>query len=417
MSDKYFPIRTGVACQLKWTWNTLRLQEGTSSSCHRVQPVHLTADTFDNFHNNDTWLSHRKMMLDGKFPQQGCQYCEKIESSGGVSDRLTHLKIPNLVPKELDVDPTAIVVTPRILEVYLDNVCNLGCIYCDESNSSWIQTENQKFGYIKSVPYDFKNPRHSEYDQLVEKFFTYLDKNYRELRRLIVLGGEPFYQRNFDRLIDFIKQNPNPNIELNIVTNLTPTRQKLEKFVNEMKHLVAKRHIARLDITVSLDCWGAEQEYVRYGLDLQLIEENFKYLADQKWITLNVNSTLTSLTIKTMPTLIEYLNRFRNNGRKIYHSIGQVDNKTWLHCDVFGAGFFDNDFKQTIDAMPAITDWDINQKDLLIGLWKSLKDSIINNEKLTQLELYLNEIDQRRNTNWKLIFPWLDEYIKENHVV
>jgi hypothetical protein len=196
MSDKYFPIKKGVACQLKWTWNTIRLQEGTSSSCHRVEPLFLTPETFDNFHNDEKWLDQRKMQLAGKFPQAGCQYCETIEKAGGVSDRMTHLKIPNLYPLELDIDPEAIHVTPRILEVFLDNVCNLRCVYCDESNSSRIEAENKKFGYVKEFTNLIPIPRHSNYDQLVEKFFAYLEKNYTGLRRLQILGGEPFYQKS-----------------------------------------------------------------------------------------------------------------------------------------------------------------------------------------------------------------------------
>jgi organic radical activating enzyme len=419
MSDngkKYFPIQSGVACQLKWTWNTIRLQEGTSHSCHRVDPVKLTADTFDNFHNHDTWLEHRNMMKQGKFPQQGCQYCENIERAGGTSDRMTHLKTPNLYPKELDEDINAIHVTPRILEVYLDNVCNMGCIYCDESNSSWLQTENKKFGYIKNLPFEFKIDRHAEFDQLVEKFFSYLENNYYELKRLLVLGGEPFYQRNFDRLIEFIKQHNNKDLQFNIVTNLSLPKKKLEIFIEEMQQLIVKKQIGRLDITVSLDCWGNEQEYVRYGLDLDVLKENFEFLASKKWITLMVNSTITSLTIKTMPDMIEYLNSFRKN-RNIYHSFGHVDYKRWLHCDVFGAGFFDKEFQQILDVMPDLTDWDKNQKDYMLGLWKSLNSVDKDKEKINQLELYLDEIDRRRNTNWKLTFSWLNEYLKEHHVV
>lgn len=414
---KYFPIKQGVACLLKWTWNTIRLQDGASHCCHRVEPVYLTVDDFDNFHNHDTWVSHRRMMLEGKFPQQGCQYCEKIEQSGGTSDRMTHLKIPNLSPKELETEVNAIHVTPRILEVYLDNVCNLGCIYCDESNSSFLQTENQKFGYIKIVPFNFEIKKHDQFNELVERFFSYLEKNYHELRRLVVLGGEPFYQTSFDRLITFIKQNNNSNLELNIVTNLSLNRKKLEAFVDEMKLLLAKKQIARLDITVSLDCWGIEQEYVRYGLDLELLKSNFEYLVSHKWIKLMINSTITSLTVKTMPAMIEYLNAFRSD-REIHHSFGHVDYKEWMHCAVFGRGFFDEDFRKVLEVMPKITDWDKNQREYMIGLWKSLDDSIIDNEKIAQLKNYLNEIDRRRKTNWKGTFPWLDQYIiKEPHVV
>jgi pyruvate-formate lyase-activating enzyme len=413
MSEKFFPIKKGVACQLKWTWNTIRLQEGTSQSCHRVAPLFLTLENFDNFHNDEKWLEQRKLQLAGKFPQEGCQYCETIEKAGGISDRMTHLKIPNLYPLELDTDPESIHVTPRILEVFLDNTCNLRCIYCDESNSSRIEIENKKFGYIKEFGTSIAVPRHNDFDKLVEKFFTYLENNYKGLRRLHVLGGEPFYQKSFSRLVDFVKQNSNPDLELNIVTSLSISKSRLEEFVELMKKLLIQRKIGRLDITASLDCFGPEQEYVRYGLDLHQWKENFEYLVSQKWITLNVNSTITSLTIKTMPAMIEYFNNFRKQ-RKIHHSFGHVDGRPALHCHAFGAGFFDQEFAELLACLPEKTEWDQNIKDYMHGLHKSLSLCETDYTKINQLKKILTEIDRRRNLNYTKVFPWLNQYFLEN---
>ena len=185
--DKVFPIKKGVACQLKWTWNTVRLMEATSACCHRVEPIPLNIDDFDNFHNDPVWVSHREMQLQGKFPQQGCQYCERIEAQGGTSDRMLHLNEKNVYPPELDTDPEAVRTTPRILEVFLNNACNMSCIYCDESNSTRIQKENEKFGHIvPGVPFNeelpLRNiisvvPRTNRYQEVVEKFFGYLGNN------------------------------------------------------------------------------------------------------------------------------------------------------------------------------------------------------------------------------------------------
>ena len=35
--DTYFPIKQAPACQLKWTWSSLWLTEGTTASCHRCK--------------------------------------------------------------------------------------------------------------------------------------------------------------------------------------------------------------------------------------------------------------------------------------------------------------------------------------------------------------------------------------------
>ena len=415
MQKKFFPIKQGVACQLKWTWNTLRLHDGTSSSCHRVDQIGVNVENFDNFHNDPIWIAQRTQMLAGEFPQAGCQYCGNIEKNGGVSDRLTHLKIPNLYPTELDTDPLAVNVTPRILEVYLDNTCNMSCIYCDESNSSQIQNENLKFGYIEIKDVNLNNQvkkRNPNFDQLTDKFFEYLEKNYGQLRKLNVLGGEPFFQKSFKRLVTFIENNRNPDLELTIVTNLKVSKKTLEEFVLKMKHLLAQRKLGRLDITVSLDCFGKEQEYVRYGMNLEKLKENFEFLVQHRWITLNVNSTITSLTIKTMPEMIRYIKSFLGD-RRIFCSFGIVDNRPWLHPIAFGGDFFKQDFVNILNEMPNESDWDKNQKQYMDGIAKYIAASTVDVTQLGELEKYLTEIDRRRNLNWHTVFPWLDQHLQQ----
>jgi hypothetical protein len=86
-------------------------------------------------------------MLAGKWPEHGCEYCRNIEQAGGQSDRITNLDFPGIhAPPELDHDHVAVDVTPRILEVYFDNTCNLKCLYCGPHFSSLWDAENIRHG-------------------------------------------------------------------------------------------------------------------------------------------------------------------------------------------------------------------------------------------------------------------------------
>ena len=122
MSDKFFPIKTETACQLKWNWSTIRLHNGVTSSCHRASLSNITADNFDSFHNTTEKIDARTLMLNGQWPTGGCEYCQKIESAGGTSDRMFHAAIPNMAPSELDVNPLSTEITPTILEIGTDLV-------------------------------------------------------------------------------------------------------------------------------------------------------------------------------------------------------------------------------------------------------------------------------------------------------
>ena len=153
---KFFPIKTATSCALKWEWSTIFLNDGTTSSCSRVGRHPVALEDFDNFHNIPEKIKQRETMLRGEWPQpepylnpdDGCRYCEKIEIVGGQSDRQFHLQVPDLTPKELDSMPWATKITPTILEVFINNTCNLACTYCHPQNSSQIEAENIKFGYF-----------------------------------------------------------------------------------------------------------------------------------------------------------------------------------------------------------------------------------------------------------------------------
>ena len=83
-----FPIKTATACQYKWGWSTIYLNMLGTASCHRAGVIPLAAANFDNFHNLPKKLEDRRLMLQGKWPQGGCQSCEMIERAGGYSDRM-----------------------------------------------------------------------------------------------------------------------------------------------------------------------------------------------------------------------------------------------------------------------------------------------------------------------------------------
>jgi organic radical activating enzyme len=416
--DKYFPIKTETACQLKWTWSTIHLYTGETNSCHRVNETSIDVENFDQFHNTPKKLADRQLMLNGQWPQGGCEYCKNIEDAGGKSDRQFMLDIPNLVPPELDVDPTAVNVTPRIVEVYLDNVCNMSCIYCEDKFSSRIQQENNRYGDFKHGTFEIKNisTKVPNFEQLSQKFWQWMAGNYSSLRRLHILGGEPFYQDQFEACMDFLETHANPELEFNIVTNLKVSRAKLEKFLDRIKLLLKQRKIKRFDVTCSIDCWGDEQEYIRHGINMIEWQSNFEYLVQQRWITLNINQTITGLGMKSMPALIEYLNTQRAN-RKIGHYFMACKNRAHLNPGIFGSGFFDKEFETVLTLMLNDTWQHKHARSLMEGLQLEFNTQQQNKKELSNLLTFLNENDHRRNLNWRETFPWLTNILDDINVV
>lgn len=411
MSKTYFPIRTQTSCQLKWNWTSLFLNGGHSRTCHRTAETPLTPENFNNFHNTEIVLSDRKRMLQGLWPETSCSYCKNIEESGGVSDRLRQIDIPNLSPPELVHDPSAIVVSPTVLEVFFNNTCNLGCLYCTPSLSSVINTENQKFGNFDQNGISL-SPMDAHYKDLSPHFWSWFPEGFPKLKRFGVLGGEPFYQKEFEKLLDMIEQHPNLNCELNIITNLMVSPDRLSMFIERLKKLLLTKKIKRVDITCSIDCWGPQQEYVRWGIDIKQWQQNFEWLINHKWLYISINQTITALTIKTMPELLIKLKEW-NAIRPVHHHFGgPTPGPSYFSAGILGGEQFRQDFDYILSLMPQNTDEDKITHNYMSGIANNIIQSDIDPVEVTKLLTYLDEKDRRRGTDWKTLFPWLTEYKK-----
>jgi organic radical activating enzyme len=409
MPDKYFPIRTATACQLKWNWSTLYLYSGETASCHRTGWGNIDPENFDQFHNTEKKLQERRDMLDGKWPEHSCDYCRKIETAGGFSDRMLHLTMPNQSPIELETDPTAINVVPTILEVFFNNTCNLACLYCLPILSSKINQENIAFGKFTNSGIVLEPAEISNTPLLIDKFWNWMRSNSLGLKRFNVLGGEPFYQTEFYQLLDYFEENAHPDLELGIVTNLAIRTEKLDDICEKLKKLLINRKIKRIDITCSIDCWGAEQEYVRYGLELAQWQQNFEFLLSKKWIKLNINQTISVLTIKTMPELLSRLEQWRKI-RPVGHFFSTVSPQpTYMAPAITGSEVFKQDFEKIIAAIPNHTNEQKLAIEYMKGIQTELEKSTVDLTELVKLKTFLNEKDRRRGTSWETTFPWLIE--------
>lgn len=408
-----FPIRSATACQSKWTWSTIYLNQLSTASCHRVDPVPFELDEFDNFHNLPKKIQDRELMLQGQWPTGGCEYCQHIEDAGGFSDRMHNLDIRGLTPPELEVNSTATRVTPRIIEIFAQNTCNLSCVYCNSYLSSKIEQENARHGPFNhngvTIPVITKAT--SAASEYFERWIIWLEKNIQSLVRLHLLGGETFLQHDLmNRVLDIIEKNPNPNLQLCVFSNLTVPDRYWDLYINRIRNLQATGCIQVFDLTASIDCWGPEQEYVRSGLDLNLFEQRFSWASEQgSWLRLNANQTVTAMTMRTMPELIRKIDHYSKNKHIGHYFQFYTGPHMFQHPQTYAYDFWADTFEQIFQAMPLKTDQQqetvLRMKGLQAHLQQHNKHNYVDIKKL---HIYLDELDRRRGTDWRKLFSYLD---------
>lgn len=408
-----FPIKTKTACQSKWTWSTIFLNQLSTASCHRVYPIPFALENFDDFHNTPKKLDDRRLMLKGEWPVGGCEYCRYIEEAGGWSDRQHNLDIRGLTPPEVEDDLTAIRVTPRIVEIFAQNTCNFMCTYCTGNLSSKIEQENKKFGQfwqdgvmipVVDVPVSTKD--------YFEAFMSWLDRNIINLRRLHLLGGETFIQHELmTRVLEIIEKRPNADLELCVFSNLNVPDKYWNLYIGRIRDLQKQGHIKVFDLTASIDCWDAEAEYARFGLDLKKFEERFAWAADQdpNWLRLNANQTVTCLTMHTMPELIDKIAYYSKNRHIGHYFQFYTGAQMYQHPNIYAYDFWAKDFERIFKAMPTDTNEQREAIPRMQGLQKYLQTFTTHNwTEIKKLHVLLDELDRRRGTNWRQIFPYLN---------
>jgi hypothetical protein len=391
-------------CLYKWGWSTIRLLERTTNSCHRVKSDRITPETYADFHNTPTKIADRKKMLSGKWPGNGCEYCKDLEHAGASSDRTEINEDIYLAP--INTTKTNVYLIPTMVEVYFNNLCNLSCIYCTSTYSTVWEAEDKKFGSQTNKEIEnFKKSR-DMYPAMVAAHWKWLTDNCHGIKKYNILGGEPFFQPELEQNIDFFEKNPCPNLHFSIFSNLKVDKDKMRRVLDKIESLRIRKHIKSFEIVCSLDCWGPQQEYVRTGLNLKKWEENFNILLNEYTnFNLQIHSVLISLTIDTLPELVNKVTEW-NKHRFISHSISFAEGCPHMHPGIFPTGYFSKQFSSAIDLSDTT-----DKKNWLKGFEKRVDSQIQSPENIIKLKQTLDELDKRRGTNWRILWPWLDQYV------
>ena len=419
-----FPIKKSPACVLKWSASTIWIQSGYTASCYSAS-VSKTK-SLKNFHNTPEKIRDRNKMLQGEWPGYGCQKCQYREQAGHESDRTLHNRKTKHYAPELDHNPEAVEVTPTNLEVYFSNECNMKCISCSETLSSQWAKENKHYGrfefgsiklgtglkYTKSIAdqdqgewkFDVKKNSKQDHKTRLAEFWQWMKNNHLSLRRLNILGGEPFYQKNIKDLLEFYKHNPNPELQFSVTSNLNIDREKFDWYIDKFVFLTGNNNIKNLQVVASIDNLGISAGYVRHGLDILKWYNNFNTLCNTTDVQLGVNSCISALTIPEFKNLVEMINNSRKQFNKdIWWSMEPVTlspTSPFLHPKVFGHLL--NDFYDAI-----LQEMDPTQSEYAIfdgwqKQWRVLEPDI---DMMKQTVILLNEMDRRRNTVWQDAFP------------
>lgn len=416
-------------CIVKWKHASVYLAAGTvKSCCHNYFSSKLSS--FDDpqlaFHDTQKDQKIRQKLLEGKKPKE-CDFCWKNEQTGSYSDRLYWSSLPFMdeFAEEVAEHRSPEVLNPSWLELNFSPKCQLKCSYCGpEVSTSW-KAEVDEFGPYPTQP-SFGSTSYlslqqrSPYDdrvppQFFEAFWQWFEDVYYGLVQLTLTGGEPLLAKEYQKLIDWINENPNANMQLTIHSNLSFGSKTWEKFVRQFKQLVYEKKIKQIFLHPSLDGWGEPAEYIRHGLNLEYLKQNVETYLQAKVGNLVFNCTLNILSLPSLKMYWQYIGELKRKYSDIYLSTTTepLIFPEFMRISLLPSKYvkyLDNTIEYVESQGTLFSDHEKEGLQRAKKLLISGEDKLFIEKNRKNFYIYFSEYDRRKKRNFCKTFPDLEEF-------
>lgn len=235
-------------------------------------PYYIQVDTVQDIFHSDYMNNLRKEFLDGKQPE-ACSTCWRDENNGYKSKRQIYNGIyeSSIYTSEFK----GVSEYPKDYQLIISNACNLKCRSCTPSHSNTWQKEmldvlsvNEDTAEFRSTygihTYDLVHGQSGSNSSVLIKD---IDNWIPHIKRLEIVGGEPFYIGKWAELWDYMIDNGHAkNIELFLSTNTTIFNEELvTKLIKNFK---------LVGIGLSIDGLGDMYNYLRHPGKWEVTSQN-----------------------------------------------------------------------------------------------------------------------------------------------
>jgi hypothetical protein len=187
------------------------------------------------------------------------------------------------------------------------------------NNIDWL-----KRGGKMPIPNNQNNP-------YVDAFWEWWPKMYRELKTFRITGGEPLLSKNTFKVLDYINENPNPELNFSVNTNLNVPDDLLNKFIEKMKDIQRNKKIKSFVLYTSAEAHGAQAEYIRFGMNYeQWIKNLNRVIVEIPGGSVGLMSTYNILSI---PRYTEFLKDILHI-RKTHSHIAMANRRAAVTLDI-----------------------------------------------------------------------------------
>jgi sulfatase maturation enzyme AslB (radical SAM superfamily) len=266
------------------------LPNGKYRDCCATIPTKISQpnESFATWWNGTELSAVRRSLWSTKFPA-ACETCKIQEGIHNTSFRLA-------ANKEISALDTHYTI-PDTWHVMFGNKCNLACWSCNENASSLIAHHKQQ---IKVLPIEFTDPNIEFAHNWPNLKDNILDSyNHHDTIRISILGGEPVYNKEVIKFLEsLVAHGLSTRTTLEITTNGTILGKQLIE-------LFWRGNWKYICVFISVDAVGKSAEWIRYGSNWTVIEENItQYKNTVEYV--EIQSSLSILSLLALPQVVDF---------------------------------------------------------------------------------------------------------------
>ena len=257
-----------IKCPLPWIHTSINTTGRVRSCCIAKDEIEDNGKRLDVINNSFTEIINSTSMRDirnqmrlGKRPPS-CQTCWIDEKNGKISKRMYETELAESLHGKIDYDSE-----PKVLkdiQLGVGNICNLKCRTCSPyCSTKWIKEYKDRTGE-DSVTF---NNLTTNKQKVGSKFWEDFEEWSKTVGRLEIMGGEPFFMKEFEILIDrLIANGSSKHISISMSSNATIFNEiLLNKILDNFNFL---------GIQFSIDGFGEHFDYLRHGNNWANVEDN-----------------------------------------------------------------------------------------------------------------------------------------------
>jgi molybdenum cofactor biosynthesis enzyme MoaA len=230
-------------------------------------------------------------------PSKICEFCYKHEQAGPYSFRnysKEHFAkhFDEIVPTTKE-DGTVDDFKMRYFDIRFSNICNFKCRTCGSEFSSQWGAEMRKH-HDKNHPIIIHADEKGNLLQEVLDQVEHIDLAY-------FAGGEPLITDEHYVILEEMIRKGRTDITLRYNTNASNIKYKDYDLLDLWKHF------KKVELSCSLDHYGARAEWLRHGTDWEKVENNLQEFRKLDYVHFQINTVFSIFNYMTISEFFDYL--------------------------------------------------------------------------------------------------------------